>query len=421
MTSVRTFMQFAVQNDFEIHQLDVKSAYLNADIDCEIYMVQPEGYCEPGKENMVCKLHKSLYGLKQSGRNWNCMLNNSLITFGCKKSDGDSCVYVIVTNDKLDGMILIWVDDILIATAHKKLLKRMKDHLKGKFKMKDMGKISYFLGIKFVQSHSKIEMDQSQYLMSILQKYGMSECKPRSTPSEPRASTTSTDAAPLSENPRVYRELVGSLLYATTCTRPDLSWVVSKLSQHLANPDLSDWVMLKHVLKYVKGTVNYKLCFTKSSDGLHIHGYSDSDWASSSDRRSTTGYYFALNSSGPPVSWKSRKQPTVALSSCEAEYMALSASTQEAIYLTTVMNDYLLKSKPVIHSDSQSALSLIENPINHNRTKHIDIRYHFVREKYAAGTIDILYAPRDENVADIMTKAPSKQYLSNFHSVLFGN
>ena len=139
-------------------------------------------YCEPGKENLVCKLHKSLYGLKQSGRNWNCLLNDSLLKFGCKKSNGDSCVYVIVTGDKLDGMVLIWVDDIIIATAHTKLLKRMKDHLKGKFKMKDMGRVNYFLGIKFSQSRSKIEMDQSQYLISILQKYGMSECKPRSKP-----------------------------------------------------------------------------------------------------------------------------------------------------------------------------------------------------------------------------------------------
>ena len=420
MTSVRTFMQLAVQNDFEVHQLDVKSAYLNADIDCEIYMTQPEGFSEPGKESLVCKLHKSLYGLKQSGRNWNSMLNETLVNFGCTKSSGDSCVYMITANNKLDGMILIWVDDIIIATDHKKLLKRMKDHLKGKFKMKDMGRISNFLGIRFVQSHSKIEMDQSQYLLSILQKYGMSECKPRSTPCELRPTTTSVKAAPLSENPRVYRELVGSLLYATTCTRPDLSWVVSKLSQHLAAPDSSDWVMLKHVLKYVKGTIDFSLSFTKSTNGLGIHGYSDSDWASSADRRSTTGYYFALHTSGPPVSWKSRKQPTVALSSCEAEYMALSASAQEAVYLITVMKDYLLAPKPVIHSDSQSALNLIENPINHNRTKHIDIRYHFVREKYSAGMIDIRYVPREENVADIMTKAASKQYLTNFHKCLFG-
>ena len=139
-----------------------------------------------------------------------------------------------------------------------------------------------------------MEKDQTQYLLSILQKYGMSDCKPRATPCELKPTNSSQNAVPLSDNPRVYREIVGSLLYVMTCTRPDLSWAVSKLSQHLADPDHSDWVMLKHVLKYVKGTATYKLCYTKSDNGLHIFGFSDSDWASSSDRRSTTGYYFAL-------------------------------------------------------------------------------------------------------------------------------
>ena len=172
--------------------LDVKAAHLNAPIDCELYMAQPEGYCEGGQENLVCKLHKSLYGLKQSGRNWNSMLNESLIRFGCKKSNGDSCVYIIGGDkNKLEGMILIWVDDIIMATEHKKLLKRIKDHLKGKFRMKDMGRVSNFLGIRFLQSKSKIEMDQTQYLLSILQKYGMSDCKPRATPCELKPTNSS--------------------------------------------------------------------------------------------------------------------------------------------------------------------------------------------------------------------------------------
>ena len=264
-------------------------------------------------------------------------------------------------------------------------------------------------------------MDQAEYLSSILQKYGMSECKPRGTPCELGSSNSSSITAPLSDNPRVYRELVGSLLYATTCTRPDLSWVVSKLSQHLSKPEPTDWVMLKHVLKYVKGTVDHKLCYLKSPNGLDIYGYSDSDWASSTeDRRSTTGYYFALNASGPPISWKSRKQPTVALSSCEAEYMALSAATQEILYLIKVMKDLKIQVNPVILSDSQSALYLVQNPTNHNRTKHIDIRYHFVREKYASGIVDLRYVQRDDNVADLFTKPSTKQNLLKFHSLLFG-
>ena len=312
-------------------------------IDCEIFMTQPEGYIQPGNEHFVCKLNKSLYRLKQSGRNWNCMLNEFLFNFGCIQFVGDICVYLYMCDKKLSSVILIWVDDIIIATGSKKFMNRIKDHLKGKFKMKDMGKINCFLGIQFVQSKSKIEMDQSRYLQNISQKYRIFDCKPRSTACEMSSSASpSVSDSSLSDNPRVYREIVGSLIYAMTCTRPDHSWVVSKLSQHLANPMDTDWIMLKHVLRYLKGILDYKLSYTKSGNSLDLTGYSNSDWASYVDRRSTTGYYFALNSNGPPVSWKTRKQETVALSSCETEYMALAASTQESLYLINILNDFLL-------------------------------------------------------------------------------
>ena len=167
--------------------------------------------------------------------------------------------------------------------------------------------------------------------------------------------------------------------------------------------------------------MDYKLCYTKSGNSLDLIGYSDSDWASSVDRRRTTGYYFALNNNGPPVSWKTRKQQTVALSSCEAEYMALAASTQEALYLINILNDFLIPVKPIIFNDSQSALSLIQNPVNHQRSKHIDIRYHFIREKLASGIIDYYqYIPTDKNVPDIMTKPANKHNLVNFRHQLFG-
>ena len=151
MTSVRILMQYAVENEFVIYQLDVQTAYLNAPIDCDIFMIQPEGYI-PGNEHFVCKLNKFLYGLKQSGCNWNCMLNEFLVNFGCIQFVGDTCVYLCMCDKKLSSVILIWVVDIIIATGYKKFMKRIKDHLKGKFKMKDMGKINCFVGIQFVQS-----------------------------------------------------------------------------------------------------------------------------------------------------------------------------------------------------------------------------------------------------------------------------
>ena len=180
----------------------------------------------------------------------------------------------------------------------------------------------------------------------------------------------------------MYKEMVGSLIYAMMCTQPDLSWVVTKLSQHLSNPTDVDCIMLKHVFRYIMGTLNYHLCFRKSVDGLKLNGFSDADWGTSVDRRSTSGYYFSLNKDGPAISWKSKKQQTVALSSCESEYMALCAATQEAIYLSQLYNDLNIVEKSiepvVVNVDNQGTIALAKNPVHHNRSKHIDIKYHFI-------------------------------------------
>ena len=416
MTSLRILMQFAAENELIVHQLDVKTAYLHAPIDCEIYMFQPEGYEQ--SNDLVCKLNKSLYGLKQSGRNWNTLLHTFFVNNSFIQSSGDACVYFTIS---LSIIILIWVDDIIVAAKTLGLIIKIKDILKSKFKMKDLGNITNFLGIQFNQLQGNIEMSQCQYVESILLKFGMSNCNPRYTPCELNPSSV-VHSDSFDKSTRRFREIVGSLIYLMTCTRPDLSWTVTKLSQHLAEPTAADWVMVKHVLRYLKGTSDYKLCFTKTNGNLNLLGYTDSDWASSvDDRRSTSGYCFFLNNNGPPVSWKSKKQQTVALSSCEAEYMAIAAATQEATYLCTILKDFQISHEPVIvYTDSQSALGLVKNPINHTRSKHIDIRYHFVREKAADGIIDFRYVSSDQNVADIMTKALSKHKYNHFKCLLFG-
>ena len=223
-----------------------------------------------------------------------------------------------------------------------------------------------------------------------------------------------------------YRAIVGSLIYAMTCTRPDLSWIVSKLSQHLSRPTEGDWTLLKQVMRYVKGTIDSKLHFTKCSTKMELVGYSDADWASSvEDRRSTTGYYFQLNSEGPAISWKSRKQQTVALSTCEAEYMALCETSQEAIYLERVfrdlMCDYDGNKVPVhIFGDNQGSLDLVKNPVKHNKSKHIDIRYHFIRDLCMSNAIELSHVASDNNIADIMTKPLPKSKYDKFRQAMFG-
>ena len=424
MSSVRMLMQIAAQFDFMVHHMDVKTAYLNAPIDAEIYLSQPQGYVEYDKDlKLVCKLRKSLYGLKQSGRNWHLLLHNFLLEKGFQQSKHDNCLYLYADSPNI-SIILVWVDDILMTANLTAAMKKIKQFLIKRFRMTDLGPVSCFLGIRFTQAEGKITMDQTDYLKEKLIKFQMDKCKPRTTPCE-LAGYTENDAP--FDNITLYREMVGSLIYATTCTRPDLSWTVSKLSQHLSNPSLTHFTMLKHVFRYVAGTIDYCLTFKKSEQNLELIAYSDADWASSPDRRSTTGYYFSLSLVGPALSWKTKKQPTVALSSCESEYMALCAAAKEAIFLRNVLDDIgkvvgmSRECRPVtIFEDNQGALALAKNPVHHERSKHIDIKYHFTRECVLNKQIEITYVQSENNVADILTKAATKLKLSKFRVALFG-
>ena len=210
--------------------------------------------------------------------------------------------------------------------------------------------------------------------------------------------------------------MIGSLVYAMTFTRPDLSYCVTKLSQNLSNLDNSNWIMLKYVFRYVKYTVDYKLEFRKSLIYLRLFAYCDADWVSLDDRRSTSGYCISVNTEGPPVSWKSKKQTSVALSTCEAEYMSLSLACQEVKYLTKRLTDVVPQKilPALIKSDNQGAIALIKNPVKHSRSKHIDIRFHFIRECYKENTASVDYVSSAENIADIFTKPPKKNMLKDF-------
>ena len=423
MTTVRLLLQVSVENNLTVHQLDVRTAYLNADIDCEVFIKQPEGF-EVGGKNQVWKLRKSLYGLKQSGRNWNLVLSQYLRRIGFKQSRVDVCLFYMNEDPRI-AYIVVWVDDILLAANTIHLLQEIKNKLEDEFNMKDIGPISYFLGIEFKQTSNDISMCQTYYLKNILRKFKMEDCKPRNTPCEVNLDVYRSNNDSLQEESLggSYREIVGSLVYAMTCSRPDLAWVVTKLSQHLANPSPADWMTIRHVLRYIKATIDYKLVFKKSNEGLQISCYSDSDWASEKeDRRSTTGYAFTLNREGPVIAWKSKKQHTVALSSCEAEYMALTHTTQELLFLAMLCRDFNINNKHpmTIRGDNQGSLDMVRNPVSNDRSKHIDIKHHFIRDNYSNGIIDVKYVPTGENLADLFTKAVTKQKLRKFHGHLFG-
>lgn len=420
LTSVRVMLQKAAQENLLLHQMDVKTAYLHADLDYDIYMNPPEGY-EEKDDGVVYKLQKSLYGLKQSGRNWNRVLHDCLTDEGYKQNPADHCVYAKESKgDKV--IIIIWVDDLIIAASNEVVLKEVKEMLCVRFKMKDLGILKHFLGIDFSQSDGCVRMSQEKYIDKILQRFNMQDCKVRETPCEQKLEY-SDDAVKMSDV-RTYREAVGSLIYLSTCTRPDLSFVVSRLSQHFAEPTEEQWVTVKHVLRYLKGTSTKGLSFNRDdSQKLGIQAYSEADWASdASDRRSTTGYCVSLSKNSSLVSWKTKKQPTVALSTCEAEYMALAATIQECLYLEQLLeaiDDYRYTGTTVFE-DNQGTIALAKNPVNRQRCKHVDVKYHFIRSTVNKGKVSLVYCPTEVMVADIMTKPATKFKLSEFAPILFG-
>ena len=236
-------------------------------------------------------------------------------------------------------------------------------------------------------------MDQTKYIEKILNRFQMEGCKPRPTPSELGVNKLTAESSEELADKKPYQEIVGSLIYVMTSTRPDLSFIVTKLSQYMSNPTNTHLSMAKHVLCYLKGTTENKVTFKKSKDGLKLFGYCDADWGSSADRKSITGYVFKL---WPAISWKSRKQPTVVLSTCEAEYMVLASAIQETKFLRQLLGELLnifALDPTTIHCDNQSTIFLAKNPVQHQRSKHTDIRYHFIRSEIQSGTIDLRYIP----------------------------
>ena len=438
ISSVRTMIQYAVQNDITIHQMDVKSAYLNAPIDCELYVKQPEGYEIEGEinDNLVLKLNKSLYGLKQSGRNWNNLLHSFLIEKGFKQSQVDPCVYNIHSGS-YSTVMLCYVDDILLMSNSDCLLTEFKGKLSERFRMTDLGQISSFLGIEFNHENDSIMMHQTTYLNKLLSRFDMQNCKPKYTPCDMNINKFENESAVVGHgggawlvheergetNARLYREIVGGLIYAMTCTRPDLSFAVTKLSQHMSAPTAHHMTMAKHTLRYIKATVDRPLIFRKSEKPLKLIGFCDSDWANSKDRKSVSGYSFQLTNEGPLISWKSKKQSTVALSTCEAEYISLSSATQEGIFLLALFNDIAIMTlnEFEINCDNQSAISIAKNPVLNQRTKHIDIKYHFLRNMVQDKKMLISYVPSEHNVADALTKPMSRMKIDNFKFIAMGH
>lgn len=403
--SVRFLIALAVQRDMTIHQMDAVTAFLQGDLREEIFMEQPE-YYEDGT-NRVCRLNRSIYGLKQAGRQWNLKLDNALRKFGLKKSQLDPCIYY---SDDLSVLIAIYVDDFLIFFRELGKLNEIKQYLHRTFRMKDLGAVSSCIGMRIKQSKNAIEIDQSGYIEKILERFGMTDSKPVKTPSDTSQKlsiqTTTPNESLVGQVP--FQEAVGSLLYLTQSTRPDIAFAVNDVSRFNINHDSTHWRAVKRIFRYLRGTTNAKLRFTKSNDG--IMAYSDADWASEVDsRRSCSGFVIKLANAS--ICWMSKRQPIVALSSTEAEYIALSSVTCELMWLKQLADelDKNIAGAITIFCDNQSSIKLASSDAYRPRTKHIDIRFHRIRELVEAKVIDIDFVSTGENAADVLTKAVSAE------------
>ena len=405
--SVRTVIALAAQHGLKLHQMDVTTAFLNGDLEEEVYMKQPEGFIEKEKEHLVCRLRRSLYGLKQSPRCWNSVLDRKLKSMGFVQTIGDPCIYVKEENGDI-FVIAVYVDDMILAGKSDEKINEVKQALSELFQMKDMGELHYFLGVKVIQKPElkEVWIGQEAYTKSVLERFGMDNSKPVNTPVNPRKKLKKA----ADDSPRVdqvnYQCAVGHLLYLSTKTRPDIAYAVSDVARFSADPTEEHWAAVKRIMRYLNGTRDMGLLYDGTgSKTTSCVGYSDADWAGDlDDRKSTSGYVFQISNAA--VSWRSKKQPCVALSTAEAEYMALASATQEAVWLRQLLSD--LKNKPtgptLILEDNQAAICMAKNAQYHGRAKHIDIKYHFIREHVANAAVKLQYCRTEEMIADIFTK-----------------
>jgi transposase InsO family protein len=415
-SSIRLLLDIVAFYDMEIHQMVVKTAFLNGDLEHEIYMCQPEGHQVEGQEQLVCKLNKSLYGLKQAGRSWYEKIDAALLRFDFTRLATDNCIYIKRSNDYCI-IIALYVDDLLILSNSIPKLQQFKQELASTFEMMDMGEARFILGIKIDRNRSKktLSISQAEYINKVLANHNMTECDSKSstTPMEVGLKLTASGSMIESDETRVvdtkrYQAAVGSLMYAMLGTRPDVAFSVGKLARFCNAPREQHWKALKRVMRYLACTKDYSLIYqgrVGSSEEPTVIGHCDSGWGNDiQDRRSTTGYVFTM--AGGAISWQSKRQATTALSSVEAEYMATTHATKEAIWWRMVLKQlgFGVTEPTTIYSDSQGSIALTKNPGHHSRSKHIDIQYHLIREHVADGSIELIYMSTQDLIADVLTK-----------------
>ena len=402
----------ALNQNWRLNQYDVKNAFIHAKIDKEIYVEQPRGFnvSNENEEKFFCKLNKALYGLKQSPRLWYEHLLGILQKHGLEAMPYDSAIFI---HRAQKIIIVCHVDDMIITGPCESEIDKLINSLRKSIKIEKIGNINQFLGMQIHTDYNKksIRLNQNKYTSKLLDKFNKKDFAPVLSPVEQGVNLEKALEQASAQSINQYQQEVGSLIYLAMNTRPDITFAVNRCARFMANPNQTHFKAVDRIWKYLNKYPQLGLCYDCTTINESILGYTDADWGGdTTTRKSTTGYVFQLNNNN--ISWVSMLQKTIALSSCEAEYMALKEAIKESIYLNNMIRYFynLIEIKcpaqvPRLLSDSQSALKLANNPEFHKRTKHIDITYHFIRDVIKQKQVELEYINTKSQNADGFTKA----------------
>ena len=425
--SIRILLAIAAFYDYEIWQMDVKTAFLNGDLEEELYMVQPSGFEDPSSAKKVCKLKRSIYGLKQASRSWNLRFDREIKKFDFKKCEEEPCVYKKVSGSSVVFLVL-YVDDILLIGNDVPMLNGVKSSLMKIFSMKDLGEAVYVLGIRIYRDRSErlIGLSQSTYIDKVLKRFGMEDSKkgflPISHGIKLNKSQCPSGTDELEKMSRIpYASAIGSIMYAMTCTRPDVAYALSMTCRYQSNPGFKHWTAVKNILKYLRNTSEMLLIYGGQTE-LVAWGYTDASFQTDQDDlRSQSGYVYMLN--GGAVSWRSSKQECVTDSTTESEYVAAAEAAKEGVWLRKFLQELEVVASSLeaieLYCDNNGAIAQAKEPRSHQKSKHVDRKYHLIRDFVSRGDVRISRVDTDSNTADPLTK-PLSLDKTNLHRSTMG-
>jgi len=412
-TTVRLVLSIAISHGWSLRQLDINNAFLQGRLTETVFMAQPPGFTDSDRPTHVCKLKKAIYGLKQAPRAWYHELRQFLLAAGFKNSYADTSLFVLHTGGNI-LYLLIYVDDIILTGNNSAHVESFVASLANRFSLKDLGPLSYFLGVEVVPHKHGILLSQRRYILDLLSRTKMTGANPVQTPL-PTSPPISLHSGTRLSDPSSYRTVVGSLQYLSL-TRPDISFAVNKLSQFMHQPTTAHWDLVKRLLRYLCGTLNEGVIIHRNSP-VTLHAYSDADWAGNKDDFSSTSAYIVYLGRNP-ISWSSKKQTTIARSSTEAEYRSVAATAAELNWVCFLLTDLGLNlpNAPVIYCDNVGATQLCSNPIFHSRMKHVAIDFHFIRDQVQSGSLRVAHVSSSDQLADALTKPLSRPVFQNLKS-----